>query len=56
MLLHGIVNSSHVTGLLSLIDSVTDAIDVQVAKKQGRSRARNRPHFAARRNQCATTT
>ncbi len=31
---HGIVNASHVTGLLSLIDGVTDAIDVQVAKNK----------------------
>jgi hypothetical protein len=35
MLSHGIVNSSHVTGQLSLIDGVTNAIDVQVAKNKG---------------------
>jgi hypothetical protein len=32
MLSHGIVNVSHVAGLLSSIDGVTNAIDVQVAK------------------------
>ncbi len=32
---HGIVNAIAVTGQLSLIDGVTDAIDVQVAKKKG---------------------
>jgi hypothetical protein len=35
MLSHGIVNASHVAGLLSSIDGVTDAIDVQVAKNKG---------------------
>jgi hypothetical protein len=35
MLSRGIVNASHVAGLLSLIDGVTDAIDVQVAKNKG---------------------
>jgi hypothetical protein len=35
MLSHGIVNASHVTGLLSSIDGVTNAIDVQVAKNKG---------------------
>jgi hypothetical protein len=35
MLSHGIVNASHVTGQLSLIDGVMDAIDVQVAKNKG---------------------
>jgi hypothetical protein len=35
MLSHGIVNASHVAGLLSLIDGVTNAIDVQVAKNNG---------------------
>jgi hypothetical protein len=35
MLSHGIIHASHVTGLLSLIDGVTDAIDVQVAKIKG---------------------
>jgi hypothetical protein len=35
MLSHGIVNLSHVTGLLSSIDGVTNAIDVQVAKNKG---------------------
>jgi hypothetical protein len=35
MLSHGIVNASHVAGLLSSIDSVTNAIDVQVAKNKG---------------------
>jgi hypothetical protein len=35
MLSHGIVNASHVAGLLSLIDGVTNAIDVQVAKNKG---------------------
>jgi hypothetical protein len=35
MLSHGIVNASHVTGQLSSIDSVTNAIDVQVAKNMG---------------------
>jgi hypothetical protein len=34
MLSHGIVNATHVAGLLSLIDGVTDAIDVQVAKNK----------------------
>jgi hypothetical protein len=35
MLSHGIINASHVTGKLSLIDGVIDAIDVQVAKNKG---------------------
>ncbi len=35
MLSHGIVHASHVAGLLSLIDGVTDDIDVQVAKNKG---------------------
>jgi hypothetical protein len=35
MLSHGIVNASRVAGLLSLIDGVADAIDVQVAKNKG---------------------
>jgi hypothetical protein len=35
MLSHCIVNASHVAGLLSSIDCVTDAIDVQVAKNKG---------------------
>jgi hypothetical protein len=35
MLSHGIINSSHVTGQLSLIDGVTNANDVQVAKNKG---------------------
>ncbi len=35
MLSHGIVNASHVTGQLSLIDGETDAIDVQMAKNKG---------------------
>jgi hypothetical protein len=35
MLSHGIVYASHVAGLLSLIDGVTDGIDVQVAKNKG---------------------
>ncbi len=35
MLSHGIVNVSHVVGLLSSIDGVTNAIDVQVAKNKG---------------------
>jgi hypothetical protein len=35
MLIHGIINASHVTGLLSLIEGVTNAIDVQVAKNKG---------------------
>jgi hypothetical protein len=35
MLSHGIINASHVTGQLSSIDGVTDAIDVQVAKIKG---------------------
>jgi hypothetical protein len=34
MLSHGIINASHVPGLLSSIDGVTDAIDVQVAKNK----------------------
>jgi hypothetical protein len=33
MLSNGIIYVSHVAGLLSLIDSVTNAIDVKVAKK-----------------------
>jgi hypothetical protein len=32
MLSHGIINASHVAGLLSLIDGVTNAIDVQGKK------------------------
>jgi hypothetical protein len=35
ILSHGIIKSSHVAGLLSLIDGVTNAIDVQVAKNKG---------------------
>ena len=35
MLSHGIINASHVTGQLSSIDGVTDAIDVQMAKNKG---------------------
>jgi hypothetical protein len=35
MLSHGIVNASHVTGQLSLIDGATNAIDVQMAKNKG---------------------
>ncbi len=35
MLSHGIINASHVTSLLSSIDGVTNAIDVQVAKNKG---------------------
>jgi hypothetical protein len=35
MLSHGTINASHVTGLLSSIDGVTDAIYVQVAKIKG---------------------
>jgi hypothetical protein len=35
MLSHGIVHASHAAGLLSSIDGVTDAIDVQVAKNKG---------------------
>jgi hypothetical protein len=35
MLSHGIINASHVTGLLSSIDGVTDMIDVQAAKNKG---------------------
>jgi hypothetical protein len=35
MLSHGIVNVIAVTGQLSLIDGVTDAIDVQIAKNKG---------------------
>jgi hypothetical protein len=35
MLSHGIVNASHVAGMLPLIDGVTNAIDVQVAKNKG---------------------
>jgi hypothetical protein len=35
MLSHGFVNASHVADLLSLIDGVTNAIDVQVAKNKG---------------------
>jgi hypothetical protein len=35
MLSHGIVNISHITGQLSSIDGVLDAIDVQVAKNKG---------------------
>ncbi len=35
MLLHGIVNAIAVTGQLSSIDGVTDAIDVQMAKNKG---------------------
>jgi hypothetical protein len=35
MLSDGIINATHVAGLLSSKDGVTDAIDVQVAKKRG---------------------
>jgi hypothetical protein len=35
MLSHSIVNTSHVTGLLSSIDGVTNAIDVKVTKNKG---------------------
>jgi hypothetical protein len=35
MLSHGIIHGSHVAGLLSLIDGVTNAIDVQVTKGKG---------------------
>jgi hypothetical protein len=35
MLSHGIINASHVAGLLSLVDGVTNSIDVQVAKNKG---------------------
>jgi hypothetical protein len=35
MLSCGIVNASHITGQLSSIDGVTDAIDVQVARNKG---------------------
>jgi hypothetical protein len=35
MLSHAIVNASHATGQLSLIDGITNAIDVQVAKNKG---------------------
>ncbi len=35
MLSNGIVNASHVDGLLSLIDGVNDNIDVQVTKNKG---------------------
>jgi hypothetical protein len=35
MLSHGIVNASHVAGLLSSIDGVTVVIDVQLAKNKG---------------------
>ncbi len=35
MLSHGIINAIAVTGQLSLIDDVTNAIDVQVAKNKG---------------------
>jgi hypothetical protein len=34
MLSHGIINVSHVAGLLSSTDGVTNAIDVQVAKNK----------------------
>ena len=35
MLSHSIINASYVAGLLSLIEGVTDAIDVQVEKNKG---------------------
>ena len=35
MLSHGIINVVAVTGKLSSIDGVTDAIDVQVARNKG---------------------
>ncbi len=35
MLSHGIINASHVDGLLISIDGVTNAIDVQPAKNRG---------------------
>jgi hypothetical protein len=56
MLSHGIVNASHVTGLLSLIDGGTDAIDVQVAQNKGDLEQEIIIIFSAPQNQCATTT
>jgi hypothetical protein len=35
MISHGIVNATAVTGQLSLIDGVANAIDVQMAKNKG---------------------
>jgi hypothetical protein len=35
MLSHGIVNASHVSGQLSWINGLTNAIGVQVAKNKG---------------------
>jgi hypothetical protein len=35
MLSHGIINLSHVAGLLTSIDGITNVIDVQVAKNKG---------------------
>jgi hypothetical protein len=35
MLSHGIINAIAITGQLSLIDGVTDANNVQVAKNKG---------------------
>jgi hypothetical protein len=35
MLSHGIINAIAVTGQLSLVDGVTNAIDVQMAKNKG---------------------
>jgi hypothetical protein len=35
MLSHGIIHANHVAGLLSSIDGVTNAIDVQVATNKG---------------------
>jgi hypothetical protein len=41
MLSHGILNAIAVTGQLSSIDGVTNAIDVQVAKNKGDLKQKN---------------
>jgi hypothetical protein len=58
MLSHGIINASHVAGLLSSIDGVTNAIDVQVAKNKGdfEQEIKVISQLSAPRSQCATTT
>ena len=50
------VNVIAVTGHLSLIDDVTDAIDVQVAKNKRDLEQEIVILFSAPRNQCAMTT
>jgi hypothetical protein len=55
MLSPGIINVSHIAVMLSWIDGVTNAIDVQVAKTR-EILSKKSSSFSAPRNQCATTT